>query len=318
MHIVPYQADQWLVITIIVVMCAQINVGSVLQKSTMRFLGTCSGSALAALTLLAFGVNPIAIAATIILCSAGFSYIATGEKSYSDAGTLGAVTVVIILLGTKPTLTNAMHRFTEISLGILIATLVSQFVLPIRARDHLRRAQAKTLAQIGEYYRLTFVANPNENEIQELDEAIVKSLSAQRSLGKQAAREPFGEAFDPVYFSQLLHCEKEIFRSIVCMHYASEMLPPENNVFVKMASVQKFHEAVCLTFDKISAALLERKATQGVATIPSIEAMRDAIHAIRPVTAKDDIVYLDGFLFCAEILTVQVTRLVLLFPERAV
>ncbi len=46
--------------------------------------------------------------------------------------------------------------------------------------------------------------------------------------------------------------------------------------------------------------------------------MRDAIHAIRHVTEKEDIVYLDGFLFCAEILVVQLTKVILLFPEKVV
>src|SRR3989338_7149858 len=62
---VHFPVDQWLIITIIVVMCAQLNVGSVIQKSYMRFLGTFTGSLLAALTLLFFGTNDLATAIII-------------------------------------------------------------------------------------------------------------------------------------------------------------------------------------------------------------------------------------------------------------
>jgi uncharacterized membrane protein YccC len=313
--ILPFHANQWLIITILVVMCAQMNVGSVVNKSIMRFLGTFIGSLLAGLTLLAFGVNPIGIVVIVALSSMGFSYIATDEKNYSDAGTLGAVTVTVILLGVAPSYLNALQRFVEISLGILIATLVSQFVLPIRARDHLRRMQSKTVAQLGEYYQVTFVANPNEMVIQELDEAIVKSLSAQRALAKQASREPFG-AYDPLHFNNLLACEKEIFRSIVCMHYAGDMLPPGKNIFIEMPAIREFHNAICAAFGKISHGIEENKFTETLISIPTIYPLKETIHQLRQTMDADDIIYLDGFLFCAEILLVQLTEMVLLLKTK--
>lgn len=103
-NLAQFAVDQWLIITIVVVMCGQVNVGSVLTKSKMRFLGTLSGSLIAALTLAIFDNNRMVSAIIIALSSAGFSYIATSEKNYSDAGTLGAVTVIIILIGQNPSL----------------------------------------------------------------------------------------------------------------------------------------------------------------------------------------------------------------------
>jgi uncharacterized membrane protein YccC len=102
--------DQWLIITVVVVMCGQINVGSVITKSYMRFLGTLTGSLFAGLTILVFGTEPLATAVVISLSAVMFSFIATSEKNYSDAGTLGAVTVIVILVGQHPTIITAMHR----------------------------------------------------------------------------------------------------------------------------------------------------------------------------------------------------------------
>ena len=147
----PY-IDQWLIITIIVVMCAQLSVGSMMQKSYMRFLGTLSGSMIAALTLVIFGINELAFAIVITMGVLFFSIIATSDKNFSESGTLGAVTVVIILINPHPTLIVALTRFVEISLGIVLAALISQFVLPMHASKHLRENQAKTLRKLRTFY----------------------------------------------------------------------------------------------------------------------------------------------------------------------
>ncbi|MES2216870.1 MAG: FUSC family protein [Pseudomonadota bacterium] len=313
--LLPFHADQWLIITILVVMCAQINVGSMLTKSSMRFVGTSTGSIIAALTLFTFGVNPAIIGAVIASAAILFSYIATGENRYSDAGTLGAVTITVILLGQNPTIVTAWQRFVEISLGIVVAALVSQFVLPIRARDHLHRMQAITIEQLKKYYEFIFIKRNTETDLYELDETIVKSLSAQRSLAKQSAREPFGEAFNSTHFNKLLHCEKEIFRSISCMHYAGDMLPKEKNVLLEMPVIKHFHQTICDTFDKISHGIIDKNLSKVTVLVPSVQPIKDVLHDLRVTLDEDDVVYLDGLVFCAEILVVQLTEMVLLFAK---
>src|SRR3990167_8470194 len=131
-RLVGFPADQWIVITILVVMCAQIYVGSVIQKAYLRFLGTMIGCLGATLAIVIFGHTSVTVAITLGLASFTFSYIATGQESLSYAGTLGAVTTAIIMLGQSPTITFAAERFLEISVGLFIATVVSQFFLPIQ------------------------------------------------------------------------------------------------------------------------------------------------------------------------------------------
>jgi uncharacterized membrane protein YgaE (UPF0421/DUF939 family) len=310
--------DQWLVITIAVVMCAQVNVGSVLIKSYMRLLGTLSGSILAAITITLFGTEILPTAFTVAVSAMIFSYIATSTKSYSDSGTLGAVTVIVILLGKQPSITTAMMRFMEISAGILIAALVSQFVLPIRARDHMRKTQAETLEGIRDFYYHSLMVEQTEEAVakyQEIDENIVKTLSAQRSLSKEARREPFGEAFDPEKFSQILRCEKEVFRSIVCMHYAYQMIPTSKDLVATLPAIQDFHLSVCNTLEKIALCIKQSDFRHTTVTIPSLQPIKLALINISKDFSSDDILYVDGFVFCAEILIIHLTELVILLEQ---
>src|SRR4051812_20245760 len=64
-----FDNEQWVIITIIVVMCAQLNVGSVLQKSYMRFLGTLIGAVIATLTLVLFGKDETILIGCVILAA---------------------------------------------------------------------------------------------------------------------------------------------------------------------------------------------------------------------------------------------------------
>jgi uncharacterized membrane protein YgaE (UPF0421/DUF939 family) len=310
--------DSWLLISIAVVMCAQVNVGSVLIKSYMRFLGTLSGSILAAVTITLFGTEIAPTAFTIAVSAMVFSYIATSEKSYSDSGTLGAVTVIVILLGSHPTITTALMRFIDISVGILIAALVSQFVLPIRARDHMRKTQAETIERIRDFYYETLMMEQSDEVVaryQDIDENIVKSLSAQRSLSKEARREPFGVAFDRDKFTQILRCEKEVFRSIVCMHYAYEMMPSGKDLIAVLPAVQDFHLSMCDAFEKISICIKRGDFRHTLVTIPSLQPIKLALMRMSREFSSDDLVYVDGFLFCAEILIIHLTELVILLEQ---
>lgn len=312
--VVTFQTDQWVIVTILVVMCAQINVGSMIQKSYHRFLGTLTGSILAVICMELFGHEYIAVASMVAFSGFIFSFIATSEKTYSDAGTLAAVTTTIILIAPHPTLTSAAERFLEISLGIMIAALVSQFVFPIHARFLLRRTQAKTIKQLQDYFELTILTAPTPKNIEayrELDEAIVKSLTAQRNLAKFSRREYFGDSFNSESFADLLRCEKEIFRSIVCMHFSYDLMPSGRKTLTNLQAVTDFHKDICAAFKKISTCI-DSNTAQETITIPTLQPIKEAILAIKKINTEDDSIYLDGFLFCAELLIIHLAEIAVL------
>lgn len=305
--------EQWLIITILVVMCAQLNVGSVIQKSYMRFLGTLAGSLIAILAIEFLNNDLLVVASVVAASGLLFSYIATSHNNYSDAGTLGAVTTTIILIGQNPTLAVAAERFFEISVGIVIAALVSQFVLPIHARMHLRRNQARTFRQLRAYYLASLLTNQSEEQSQsyhELDENIVKILIKQRKLAIDAVREPLKQEFSLENFNQLLLCEKEILRSIAYMQYAYKESSNTKELFSTMSILHHFHDKICEALEQI-AHYLEYKATKKlIIVLPTTESLETAIQNKMGYLTEPDMVYAHAFLFCARILLDRLEQII--------
>lgn len=313
-RLIDFPADQWIVITIIVVMCSQIYVGSVIQKSYLRFLGTLIGCLFAALMLISYGHTTWTIATTIGIAGFVFSYIATGQETFAYAGTLGAVTTSIIMLGDNPNVTFAAERFLEISLGIFIATIVSQFVLPIHARTHLRRAQAATLAQLREYYEKVISSLRNKEETinyLNMDEAIVKTLLKQRQLAKESVREPLGKSFNRDHFTQTLHYEKAILRAVIFMHAALVKTVNAEEIFISSETGKAFNKAVLKSLDALKTAIQSNKSTKEPIQFPALTTLKNEIE--QAASFQDERIYIDGFLFSASALLENLNNLAQLF-----
>jgi uncharacterized membrane protein YccC len=308
-------AGQWLVITILVVMCAQINVGSMLQKSYMRFLGTLAGSIIASLALMFLGTNAVIDTVVVTFSAILFSYIATGQTTISEAGTLGAVTTAVILSVPHPTLIVAAERFSEISGGILIATLVSQFVLPIHARKLLRRTQAKTLRQLRQYYLVSILDEQNK-DYYELDLDVTKSLITQRKLAIEASREPFAKKSAVVtQFNKLLRCEREILRAITFMHHAYKSSPRSKMLFSTQHIIHEFHDKICNALERIAEQIGKRSKKKLNLDIPSFQLIKDMIASEKQKLNDDDLVYTNAYLFFAEIIVESLKELSQLVQE---
>lgn len=269
--------DQWIIVTILVVMCAQISVGSVVFKSVIRFIGTCIGSLLAALTLISFGDNNLAFALVIALAGFVFSYFATAQRNYADAGTLGAVTTAIILINPKPTLLLSLERFFEITVGLLIATLISQFVLPIHARKHLRRSQAQALRLLGDFYRNSLMIEPeNKQKMAGLDEEIVRSLATQRKLANEAQGELLGSKFEPSRFRQILECEKHILRSIDFLNRMYHDLQV-HLVLEKNEEWKQFNQSMADCFNELALRVENPDQTVKTIEVPSLSQLKQKL-----------------------------------------
>ncbi|MEO8402879.1 MAG: FUSC family protein [Gammaproteobacteria bacterium] len=311
-----FRTEQWLIITTLVVMCAQINVGSVIQKSYMRFLGTLTGSVLAILTLQLFGANTLASIVVVTLSAVFFSYLATSDKSYSDSGTLGAVTVCIILIGQNPTVTSGIERCIEISIGILIAALVSQFIFPIHAKRHLRDNQAKTIRQLRSFYLQIFSSHTTEKtaeELQILDENISKSLIVQRKLAGEAKRENFKGKFNANFFTQCLRCEKEIMRSIIFMSHAYQASDGAKKIVSDLDLFKDFHKQVSHALEEIAVSIETRK--NQIISLPEMTPLKNALQKEIELADDDLEIQLCALLFCAETLVNRLDRVVVLLKS---
>lgn len=308
------QSGQWVMISIVIVMCAQINVGSLVQKSYLRLAGTLLGCAIAILALTFFGYSEIVVISSIAIAAFFFSYAATAQDAFINLGTLGAATTAIIMATPHPTVTLATDRFIEISIGIVIAALVSQFILPIHARTHLLRAQAKTLTLLREFYLMRIATPPFVAPIDylESDEEIAKMITKQRQLSKDAVREPLGIFFDRQQFTHTLLCEKEILRSIDFMHNALFHLKQYPD-FAHSPILKYLNDTIPKAFN----ALVNVMENEDVSTIkfeiPAIKNLKLNIAQTFKQHPREEALYIDGFLFSAEILVKNLSRLAKLF-----
>jgi uncharacterized membrane protein YgaE (UPF0421/DUF939 family) len=238
---------QWVLISIVVVMCAQSRVGALMQKAYMRFLGTVLGAAIAALTLCLAYPNIVWVILILCLTTALFSYIADSPGYLREAGPLGAVTTVIILIGQNPSYANVLNRCFEISLGIAIALLVSRFIWPLHSRTQLRYIVRNTLYDLkGLVQQLSaFSSLEAEKNYAIVEEKIINRLVNQSKLYDEVIRESFGRSDLTWVFKDILHKEREIFRYINLMKDAlRNFSEPVRSIFNQQPQVKKFYSLI--------------------------------------------------------------------------
>ncbi len=304
-----FPSDLWVLVTIIAVMCAQLSVGSVIQKGYLRFVSTTLGCLIAVFVIQFVGISTLSLTITIACIGLLFGYIATRQESaaYTFQGALSAV---IILLNDQPTLWLASQRFIEITLGIIIATFVSQFILPIHARTHLRRAQANTLSTLQTYYRIGMMEEkePDQSHYDEMDESIVKSLTKQRSLAQDSTREKLGLSFDLTQFVQCLYAEKAILRATTFMRTALHTAHADDiHTLQTMPSFITFNKAILETFDPLIQTMKANDSplTKADGALPDLQILQQDLNTISFHTVD-----IEGLLFSASILlkNLQVLR----------
>src|SRR5580704_9156100 len=138
----------WAAISALIVM--QSNVGATLSASRTRLAGTAVGAVVGGAFVALWGDTipgfALAVAVAFFLCFV---------LRLPDSQRLATVTVAIIMLIGRPVSpwTVALHRFIEVSLGILIALVISLTLWPNHARRSLREGLATALMKLGELYQ---------------------------------------------------------------------------------------------------------------------------------------------------------------------
>jgi uncharacterized membrane protein YccC len=107
----------WAPITALVI--TQSSLGAALAVSRQRLVGTILGAGMGALAATFFGVHLLVFAVCVFLLGVLCAVTRSGNSAYR----FGGVTLAIMLLIPRsgPAWTIALHRFAEVSLGILVA-----------------------------------------------------------------------------------------------------------------------------------------------------------------------------------------------------
>jgi len=109
----------WAPISTIVILLSTIDP---LTLAWQRFVGTALGAALGALIATHFNANWMVYGAGIFVCGI-FSTILRLHSAYRFASI--ALTIVLLVTHGRPPWTLALHRFIEVSLGIVVALAIT-------------------------------------------------------------------------------------------------------------------------------------------------------------------------------------------------
>lgn len=314
---------QWVLISILVVMCAQSRVGAILQKSYMRFLGTVIGAIVASLTL--WLVYPNVVYTILILCLATvlFSYIADSSSTWSEVGPLGAVTLVVIVAAQNPSFNTVISRFLEINLGLVIALLVSRFIWPLHSRTQLRYSLIHTLdalknlvKQLEEFTSVKADKTDKSDDI--FEDKVLNYIGIQKKLFDEVMRETFGRSNLGQIFKNILHGEKEILRCINLMknallHFSDQKILQLN----QQAQVQKMYQMDQDLFQIGIDRLKDKKNKQALKPLEGWSDWKKEIQlALKPLAANEsDQFAIDLFVFSANRLLTQLYTLILLIKK---
>ncbi|TLY47577.1 MAG: hypothetical protein E6K54_04045 [Gammaproteobacteria bacterium] len=314
---------RWVVITILVVMCAQSRVGAILQKSYMRFIGTVIGASVACLTL--WLVYPNVALTIFILCiaTAVFSYIADSPSNWSEAGPLGAVTLIIIVISQNPNFYTVLSRFLEINLGIIIALLVSRFIWPLHSRTQLRSILIDTLQNLKDLAQkleeFTFTHDEDIPKFQDiLENKILNNIGIQKKLFKEVMSESFGRSNLGKTFKNILDTEREMLRCIILMRNALMNFSDQTIlVFNQHAQIQKIYQ---ITQDLFQNNIENLKGKDTKQTIQSLERPSNWKEEIKIQfksleLSRSDQFAIDLFIFSADRLLVQLHTLTTLIKK---
>jgi len=123
----------WAAVSAMVVM--QSTLGASLSISILRLIGTAMGVALGALLAVYFGANMYVFGAGVFLLGLLTAALHLERAAFRFAGI--ALAIVMLVVRAQSPWTIAVHRFLEVSLGIVLGLLVT-LVWPERASPAAR------------------------------------------------------------------------------------------------------------------------------------------------------------------------------------
>ena len=130
----------WAAVTTIIVL--QSTLGAALSVSALRFVGTAMGAAAGALVATRFASSVLVFGAAVFMLGVLSAALHLDRSAFRFAGITLAI-VMLAVSGQSPWVVAA-HRFVEVSIGIVIALLLTA-VWHERGRAGMSAAEHKTM-----------------------------------------------------------------------------------------------------------------------------------------------------------------------------
>ena len=207
----------WAAISALIVM--QSNVGATLTASRTRLAGTAVGAIVGGLFVALFGSNILGFALAVAI-----AFFVCTTLRLAESQRLATVTVAIIMLTdrTNSVWLVAVHRFSEVALGIVIALVVSLTLWPSHARRTVRKGLADTLSKLAAFYRAVMrnYRAGDSDSIQALKAEVSAALRKNSSLLQNALEEAFGPLKEREALALLVQQVDRVFRAVEALESA--------------------------------------------------------------------------------------------------
>ena len=295
----------WILITIIVIMARQLHVGGVLIASWWRWAGTIIGAIIALLAIFVYPAHALLAAFILFTGLFFFSYLSSSKTNINSMGLLGGTTLIILLLSGKPTYQTVMLRFFEISIGILIAFMVSYFILPHKARLNIRYSIAATLEAFIILYQSAWDTVLAQKTFLTYELRFIQSFADQVRIAGDAVHEFSRKHITFAVYQRAIYGERLIFRYICLIH--STLNPTLLNSELPK-QMTEFNQKLCQNFQHI-ANYLKNPNHKIQALVSKNDLLAPMAFMQTTTLASDHRLGLDSFFFCTQSLVKAVRSL---------
>ncbi|WP_119343142.1 FUSC family protein [Facilibium subflavum] len=227
----------WIVITVLVIMSSQPNLGGALDKALMRMLGTIIGAAVSIISLLALSNwHTLQILVCLIFIFIGV-YVATTSKKYTYVGVLGAITVGMILMAEHTTITFALYRSFEVLLGACIALLTNRYLLPIKASKRIIEAYKNTVFCIQQLHQKLFQKDAYENVLSDTFSLFSQQIALQKEIKLETKR-------NLDCYKEITHLTRRLYRYVCVVYEYIHNYPQKHERFSHQPEFIQLHNLI--------------------------------------------------------------------------
>lgn len=265
----------WAAVTAVIVV--QASLGAALKESSVRVAATAIGAAVAIPVVTYFGRSLLifgaALFATVLLCS-----VLRLSAGLRVAATTVAIIILIPRLGTPSE--SGVHRFLEVSFGIVVALLVAKFVWPAASLEDLRKGLAGMYSQLHSLCAALLQRYRDEPhpDIAELRTAIAHTQRSTEDLHEQASYELVFGRKNPKVLAALNEHAIRIVRKLDALDVATQQPPgPQDRLKARLElEINALGAAVTECLTELAEGLASKRFAE---TAPDLGARARALEA---------------------------------------
>jgi uncharacterized membrane protein YgaE (UPF0421/DUF939 family) len=210
--------EYWAPISALIVM--QSSVGATVSASWSRLAGTAVGALVGGAFVAMWGVNVLAFGVAVAI-----AFVVCSVLRLQESQRLATVTVAILMLigRLNSPWMIALDRFLEVSIGIVVALLVSIVLWPARARASLLKGISEALASLEALYQAVSrrYRGGARAPVDKLKLSIGETLARNTNLMQHALYERVGTARDYERMALLLDRVSRIYQAIAALELAT-------------------------------------------------------------------------------------------------